>query len=434
VKTKLIYDKALKINHPLSAQQSPGFLVLTIGLIICLTLLINVPSKIILLHGMMFSMHSILCPIIALLYLIVLRTSTLQEQRHFLNIALMTLYIFCIGVYLLINLPAAKYMHNNPVYQIIFDEIPKKFFAVTLAFALSFYLPHLLFCNKAHSLAPKQCMFLALLGGFSFFFLSFFLVFSGNYMYQLKQLVFDSMLIASLLLLLDGVFYWAFLLKYWHARSRVVREKECVPLCYYLICLAIVVMLTCSACEYRIITFGEDGVLAASALFFPITLAISTLAGELWGYRTNLKLSLALMVTQVLFDTLLMGIVALPSPEFSSLNPLYNYLMLRRLPATFLTLFATFLSNAMLLHYLKQRKVPRSLRILIANICANSLLCLIDYSLLFGGIYPYDQIISLVANVWQYKLVMSLLLLPLLLKICFVLEQKNSSLSNTLAA
>ncbi|STY33529.1 Uncharacterised protein [Legionella pneumophila] len=79
----------------------------------------------------------------------------------------MTLYMFCIGVYVLVNLPAAEYMHDNPAYQVIFEEIPKKFFATTIAFALSFYLPHLLFCTKNDRVlsTPKQCVLLALLGG-----------------------------------------------------------------------------------------------------------------------------------------------------------------------------------------------------------------------------------------------------------------------------
>lgn len=417
------------MNQSLPSQQSAAFLFLTIGVITCLTLLINVSLKVIILQGMMFSINSLICPIIASIYLIVLRKCTLKEQRHFLNISLITLYFFCIGVYILINLPTAEYMHDNPIYQIIFDDIPKKFFAVTIAFALSFYLPHLLFCSKLNKIpsSPKQCMLLALLGGLSFFTLSFFLVFSGVHIQHFKQLVIDSTLITSLLLLVAGVLYLPILLKYQNKPVTMQTDKETFPLCYYLICLAIVIMLICSACEYRIITFiGQNGILAASSLFFPITLAISTLAGELWGYRVNLKLSLAIITTQVIFDTLLMGIVVLPSPEFFSLDPFYNYIMLRKLPATFLTLFATFLSNAMLLHYLKQRKLQRPLRILIANICANSLLCLIDYSLLFGGIYPYDQIINLVVNVWQYKLLMSLLLLPLILKICSLLEKKKA--------
>ena len=367
------------------------------------------------------------------MYLLVLRNCTIKEQRHLLNISLMTLYVFCIGVYILINLPAAEYMHDNPVYQIIFEDIPKKFFATTIAFALSFYLPHLLFYPKSskESPTPKQCMLLALLGGLSFFGLDFFLLFSGSHLQSFKQIFIDSSMIASLILLVMGVFYLTFLLKYQNALLNPERGSEELPLYHYFICFAIVVMLICLACEYRIVTLiNKYNVLSAGSLFFPITLMISTILGELWGYRVNLKLCLMLIVTQFIFNALLMGIAALPSPTFFNLNPFYSYIMLKRLPAASLTLFAAFISNAMLLYYFKDSKwgLHRPLRILIANLCANSLLCLIDYSLLFGGIYPYDQIISLVANSWRYKLLMTLISLPFILWFCSHLE-KNKAFS-----
>lgn len=416
------------MKHSLPSQQSPGFLFLTVSVIICLTLLINVAFKIIILHGMMFSVNSLICPLTAGLYLVALRRCTVKEQRHLLNISLMTLYTFCIGVYISINLPAAEYMHDNPVYQIIFDDIPKKFFAVTIAFALSFYLPHLLVCAKNSTLlaSPRQCMLLALLGGLSFFTLNFFLLFLGTHIHNFCQIMIDSMMIASILLLIVGALSLTMSLKD-QTPSCPLRAYEPFPLCYYLICFAIVIMLICLACEYRIVAFiGHNRILAVSALFFPIILIISTVVGELWGYRVNLKFGLIISATQFIFDSLLMGIVALPSPEFFNLNPFYSYIMLRRLPADSLTLLATFMSNAMLLHYLKQQKIQRQYRILIANICANSLLCLVDYSLLYGGIYPYDQIINLVVNVWQYKFIMTLLSLPLILKLCSSLGRKQA--------
>ena len=379
----------------------------------------------------MFSVNSLICPLIAGLYLFALRNCTIKEQRHLLNISLMTLYAFCIGVYVLVNLPAAEYMHDNPVYQIIFEDIPKKFFAMTIAFALSFYLPHILVYAKpnAVSLSPKQCMLLALLGGFGFFILNFFLLFSGNYLNHFRQIFIDSLMIASLLLLLIGVVYLTYLLKYRPKPLIPIYAKETFPLYHYLICFATVIMLICLACEYRIIAFiNKDGILAASAILFPFNIMISTLIGELWGYKVNLKLGLVLIAAQFIFDAPLMGLVALPSPQFFDLNPFYSYILLRRLPAASLTLFATFISNAMLLHYLKHTKwnLQRPLRILIANICANSLLCLIDYSLLFGGIYPYEQIIKLLVSVWRYKMFMTLITLPLILWCCTYLEKNKT--------
>ncbi|HAU1152958.1 TPA: VUT family protein [Legionella pneumophila] len=422
------------MNQSLSPQQSPGFLFIAVSMITCLILLINVSFKIILLGGLVFAINSLICPLIAALFLFALRNCTFKEQRHLLNICLMTLYMFCIGVYVLVNLPAAEYMHDNPAYQVIFEEIPKKFFATTIAFALSFYLPHLLFCTKTDRVlsTPKQCVLLALLGGVSFFCLDFYLLFSAPHAHSFKQIFIDSFMISSLLLLIIGVVYLTFLLNDKQYKGKALIEATEVtlfPIYQYLICFAVTVILVCLACEYRIIAINKDLVLSASCIFFPITIIISSIVGELWGYQANLKLALALLVAQFIFDMLLMGSVALPSPPFFNLNPFYHYIMPRRLSAASLSLFVTFLGNAMLLHYLKYSKwkINRSLRILIANISVNSLLCLVDYSLLYGGIYPYEQIINLAVSVWQYKLLTALISLPVILWMCKILE-KNYSL------
>lgn len=417
------------MNRILSTPKAPGFLCLTIGLVTFLTLLINVSFKIVVSKGLVFSIHAIICPIIASFYLIALRKCTQKEQRHILNISLMSLYAFCLGVYVLINLPTVGHMRENPVYQIVFDDLPKKFFAVTISFVLSFYVPHLLCSAKAPKIfsSPQHCMLLALFGGLSFFILNFFLLFLGEHLHNFQQIMLDSLMIATSLLLVIGIIYLTIYLKYLQLPFLVQRDNEQFPLCYYLSGIALVIMLICLACEYRIVTLvNRHWILAASALFFPVTLAISTLIGELWGYQANLKLSLIIIATQVIFDILLSVIVILPSPCFCNSESFYQYIMMRRLPATFLTLSATFMSNALLLHYLKRHAVQRPLRILIANVCANSLLCLIDYSLLFGGIYSYDQIINLVVNVWQYKLFITILLLPLILKFCNQIETNVS--------
>ncbi|MBL7481712.1 VUT family protein [Legionella bononiensis] len=417
------------MKQSLSSQHTSGFLFLSVSVITCLILLINVSFKIIILQGLVFSISSLLCPLIAGLYLFALRHCTFKEQRHLLNISLMTLYMYCIGVYVLVNLPAAEFMHDNPVYQIVFEDIPKKFFATTISFALSFYLPHLLLCSKTNTIlsSPKQCVILAIFGGVAFFTMDFYLLFSAPHAHSFKQIFIDSFMVASLVLLIIGVSYLSFVLDKSQSASEQIHDNpdESSPVYHYLLCFAVAVMLMCLACEYRIVSFTKDSILAASCIFFPITMIVSTVIGELWGYKANLKLALAMIAAQLVFDTLLMGIVALPSPPFYNLNPFYYYILPRRLPAASLSLFVTFLSNAMLLHYLKFLKweLNRPVRILIANICASSLLCLVDYSVLFGGIYSYEQILNLAINVWQYKLMMTLISLPLIFWLCNLLKK-----------
>lgn len=408
-------------------QQSPGFIFLSVSIITFLILLINVSFKIILWQGLVFTVSSLVCPLIACLYLFILRNATVKEQRYLLNSSLTALYLFCIGIFVLVNLPGSEYMQDNQVYRIIFEAIPKKFFATTLSFALSFYLPHLLFCRESGDLKPKQCVSIAMLGGIAFFSSDFYFLFSGPHAHHFQQIFIDSFMVALLFSLLISVTYLCFNLngKQNKPAIRMNKSKTVFPIYYYLLCLAVIVMLMCLACEYRIVAFSRYNILTASCIFFPIAMIISTIISELWGYKPHFKLIAALIGAQLIFDTCLMGIVALPSPHFFDLNPFYSYIVPQRLPAASLSLLVTFLVNSLLLHYLQQWKVQRPVRIIIANICASSLLCFVDYSLLFGGIYTYEQVVRLATHVWRYKLVTTLLFLPVVLWLCKLWEKEN---------
>ncbi|RUR13139.1 VUT family protein [Legionella sp. km772] len=424
-----------------SGQQRSGFLFLSVSAITFLILLVNVSFKIILWHGLVFTVSSIVCPLIAGLYLLALRFCSIKEQRHLLNSSLMGLYLFCIGVFILVNLPASEYMHDNPVYQIIFDNMPKKFFATTISFVLSFYLPHHLFCKEAGAVinSPKRCVLLALIGGLSFFSFDFYFLFAGPHAHNFQQIFIDSFMVSLLLSLIIGVVYLSFVLDSKHDKKMQpasLGRRVAFPLYQYLIFFAVIVMLMCLACEYRIITFGKDNILTASCIFFPITMIVSTVLCELWGYRAHLKLIVALIGSQLLFDSFLLAVAGFPSPSFLNLNPFYNYIIPRRLPAASLSLLVTFLANSLVLHYLQGSKwqIPRWIRIVLANLCASSLLCFVDYSLLFWGVYPAEQVINLALHVWNYKLITTVLFLPVILWLCKLLEKDKAFLLKSSAA
>lgn len=422
------------MNSFSSEQHRSWFLFTAISILTFLILLINVSFKIILWHGLVFTVSSLICPLVGGFYLIALRYCTFKEQRHVLNSALMALYLFCIGVYILVNLPASENMHDHRVYQIIFQDIPKKFFATTLSFVLSFYLPHLLVCRESGDVlsSAKQYVFLGVCGGLLFFCFDFYFLFSGPHAHNFQQVFIDSFMVAALLSLIIGVFYLPLLLKKSGNKQGFLNLQNTVsfPLYHYLLCFAVVVMLMCLACEYRIVAFSKDNILTASCIFFPITMIISTIVCELWGYHAHLKLIAVLIAAQLVFDIALMAIVVLPSPHFFNLNPFYNYIVPHKLLVASLSLLVTFCCNSLILHYLQQTQWPlyRSLRIIVANICASSLLCLVDYSLLFGGIYPYEQVVNLAIHVWKYKIATTFLLLPVTLWLCKLLEKDKSFL------
>ena len=423
------------MNRSSLGQRITRLLFLSVGIITFLILLINSSFKVVLWHGLVFSVTSLVCPLIAGLYLMSLSVCTFKEQRHVLNSSLVALYLFCIGVYILVNLPAAEYMNDNKIYQIIFDDIPKKFFAATSAFAISFYLPHLVFCRDSvvKALSPKQSVILALVGGSLFFCINFYCLFSGPHAHFLQRVFIDSFMITFLLLLVIGVAYLFFSLDKKQSQFNgleYVKQKEQWPIFYYLVCFAVILMLACAACEYRIVRFGKDNLLTASCIFFPIVMIISTLISEHWGYQAHIKLIIALFAAQLIFDAFLLSVMTLPSPRFLNLNPFYNYILPRKVPATSASSFFVFVSNSLLLGFFQRGKwaLPRPARIVIANLIAGSLLCFIDYRFLFWGVYPPEQVMNLVVHVGKYEALTTVVLLPVVLWLCRLLEENDKVL------
>lgn len=420
-----------KMSH-FVVQKSRNCLTLTVAMVSCLILLINVSFKIITLYGFIFSASSVLCAIVAALYVLVLSNCSIEQQRHILNQSLLSLYLFSIGIFLLVNLPADEYMRDNTAYQIVFEDIPRKFFSATLAYGLSFYLPHLFCCAKYRNVLTNvnQRFILAFAGGVSFFVMDFLLLFADLKLENIGRIFIDSSMINLSVLLICGVFYFAA-----NILPKQTEKPEAAPLClastsyHYLISFSVTVLLICLACEYRLVDFSNGWTLVASGILFPLVLMTSNLIGELYGYKANLRFAVILVLAELAFDGVLMLAIVLPAPDFFDLNPFYAFIMPRRIPATALGLLVSLVTNSLLLHYLSKNShyQQRWLRISFANIIVNSLLCLVNYSLLFAGIYPYEEILNLVINAWIYKFIVTLLLLPVMLWLYNVLSRKKSS-------
>lgn len=400
--------------------QSRNYLLLTVAIITSLVLLINASFKIIVLYGFAFTASSMLCPLISGLYLLVLKECNPVQQRRVLYQSILALYLFSVGIYILVNLPAVENIKANIAYEIMFQEIPRKFFSSTLAFGLGFYLPFLCFRNKitASRHSPKTCLLLALLGGFFFFSIDFLLLFADPNAKDFLRIYVNSLIVSTSALLVIGLGYVLCL----------VLQKELKPVavklvasCYsnhayqYLIGFSVIILLICLSCEYRLISFSNGLVFVASSVLFPLCFVVSNVVGELYGYRANLRMTGILLLSEVVFNVILLLIMALPSPDIFDINPYYTCIAPRRIPAATLALVLALGSNAFLLTRLKNTVYGRyiSLRVFIANIISNSLLCLVNYTILFAGIYPYDLILHLALNSWTYKLIVTLVSLPL---------------------
>lgn len=401
------------------SHQSRNFLPLTVTVLVCLILLINVSFKIVDFAGMWFTMSSILCPLVAGCYLYVFKVCSIKEQRRVLNQSLLALYVFSLGIYVLINLPSAKHLREYVAYQIIFEDIPHKFFSATVAFCLSFYLPHIYCSTRTRVLqSPKPCMLLALFGGLSFFTIDYWLLFSDPNGESLNRIYIDSLLICLSILLSLGVSYLLYLL---HEKHRPKEPRQAPtycfsPLYHYLISLSVVILTICLACEYRLIALTNGWTLATGGLLFPFIMLIGNLISELYGLRANLHMIAILVLAELVFDVLLMIIVVLPSPDFFNLNPFFSSVLPTRIVSTTLILFIALGSNACLLKKLKNTTYGRYLwgRLFIANLLANSLVSVVNYLFFFTGVFPDEQVFHFAFGAWLYKLIVTLIGLPLI--------------------
>lgn len=402
-------------------------LALTLGMVLCLVLLINVSFKVIAVKGLLFTASSILCPLVAAVYLLVLKNCNYAEQRQVLNQSLLALYLFSFLIFVLVHLPASPYMLDQSAYQIVFEDIPRKFFAATLAFGLSIYLPHCIFWNKAKSyvLQAHKQMLLAFFGGLSFFTLDFLLLFADPDFGEARLIYVGSFIIVLGLMFLACLLFKLAQKKGFSAKN-VVKNKLFYTYYPYLVCFSVVVFLICQSCEYRLVSLGDYS-LVASGIFFPLCIMVSNLIGEVYGWRANLQYTLIFILTELLFDGILIIIIFLPSPDFLNLNPFYSFIMPRRILATSLSLLIAFFANSFLLEELKKTAYGkhRAVRIVIANLIVNSVLCLVNYAILFSGLYAYDQIVNLVFNGWFYKCIVAVLSLPLLLRLYELLSQQQ---------
>jgi uncharacterized PurR-regulated membrane protein YhhQ (DUF165 family) len=414
--------------------QARNYLFFSVAMITCLALLISLSFKIIAIQDFSFVANSILCPVIAGMFLIILKECTLTEQKQVLNQALLALYLFSIGVYLLVNLPTLDNMRANIAYKVFFEDIPRKFFSATLAFILAFYLPFFCITKKNATALQKEknAILFLLVGGGLFFTIDFLLLFADPMPQNFLQLYKNSLSVTLALLFIIAFAYALFFLK--KTSLSTLQNNKQTAVCYhsslyqYLVSFSVIILLICLACEYRLISFGHAWVIVASGIIFPIDVLVSNLVGELYGYKANLRIIGFLLFSELLFNVILTLVMMLPSPDFFDLNLFYSELNPRRIPAATIALIFAMGGNAFLLEKFKNTWFDKhqSLRILTANIISNSLLCFVNYSILFVGIYPYDLILHLVINSWAYKMVITLISLPLIVWLYGFCQTKNS--------
>lgn len=409
------------------SKQSKGFAVVAVSLLTSLLLLINLSFKIVYVSGLMFTSGSLLSPFLTLTYLYALKELSLFEQRHILNIGLLALYIFSIGVYITMHLPVGDSMHDSMAYQIVFEELPRKFFATTFAFGLCFYLPHLIIFprRRKNPLNANTAVILALFSGLSFFFVNFYFLFTEPALKYFNHILFDSFLICITCILLGMVAFLLYMLARDPAKQAAESRHKDFPVFEYLLAFTLIIMMICVACEYRVVKLFDTWAFTANSLIFPFAFISATMISELFGFKAVYKMLMFLLLGNLFFELLLMLIVNLPSPAFFNINTFYTEIMPRRIPAGLISATAVFLTNAWLIDVFKRSSFikSRALRLFSANFIACLILVFVSYYSLLSGVFHVDLLLTLALNAWIYKNLLIIIFLPVMVYLCRVCDR-----------
>ncbi|MCC5791414.1 MAG: VUT family protein [Legionellaceae bacterium] len=385
-----------------------------------LAFLISFSSIIVEVKGLALSISSLFVPLISGLYLIIARNYSHRLQVHYLNIGLLCLYLFPLSVYLLISLPGTSLLRTHNIYQILFNNLPHKFFATTLAYLMSFYVP-LLVMKYVEPYWPllQQSAIRALGGGLCFFVLQSVLL-SPELSHSQHSVIPSLGLVILLLLGLSGA----------SRRLPYHNQQQHSVLPDYLANSSLIILLACIACEYRLMRFDEHYLLTASGILFPFALLFFNVFSECYRRKDTAILILFIVSAPLLFDSLSLMLMASSESRYAVLEGWYQLFMPRRMAAETLALLLALLANLAFSNLTQPLLSARlgSVRLYFANTLSNTVLCISNYFLLYGGIFAYDEIWGLVINNWCYKMLLCLLLLPLTCLIIRYLKPHSTAL------
>ncbi|QBS12428.1 VUT family protein [Legionella geestiana] len=389
-----------------------------LGLITILSLLLVTSFKCVQVHGAIFTASSLLTPVLTWLYWRVLVSFTPETQRHVLNVSLMGLYLFSIGLYVVLNLPAAEALRDPLAHQIVFEDVPRQFFATTVAFGLGCYLPGL-FLTRLQALEgvrPEVKLLSALIGGAAFFALNFISLFSELHEALSAALFPISAAVVGVLLLVGGFCTRQCLRRTRYSPRRLT--PRAIPR-LYLEGFAASLLLVCFIGEYRLVAFGAGGIMPASIVLLPFILFATNLIHERWGESANRHMVFYLVAVIVWFGSAVLMLIAMPSPMHDTADSLYITVMPRRIPVSIVAFGILFYVNARLLAVL--RRLPRFgqpwSRILLANALAALFAGVVNHYLLTPAIFSDAQMHQLSRDSLTYLMLMGL---PCLLVLCAV--------------
>lgn len=182
-----------------------------------------------------------------------------------------------------------------------------------------------------------------------------------------------------------------------------------------LVGLTVTIMIVCDTLVYKVIDiYGFK--ITASGIIFSLCYLLSTLTTEVYGYKLGGRVVWIIVLCQTVY-VLLINVSAVIQTDSNAIAQ--NYYALFRdfwqvMIGTWISVPASYFCNSLLISKLKIYFNGRFfiIRYILSSMLAQGVLLLTAYPVSLSSKYPPDELINIIATTWSYKVIISVIMLP----------------------
>ncbi|MEA9391462.1 VUT family protein [Acerihabitans sp. TG2] len=179
--------------------------------------------------------------------------------------------------------------------------------------------------------------------------------------------------------------------------------------------LMVTIMIVCDTVVYKVINI-YDFKITASGIIFSLCYLLSTISTEVYGYKLGGRTVWIMVFSQTVY-VLLINLCAIIQKDSNLISEHYYHLFhnfWQVMVGTWISVPASYFCNSLLISKLKIYFGGRFfiIRYTLSAMIAQAVLLLTSYPISLSSKYSFHELVNIIATTWSYKVVMSILLLP----------------------
>jgi queuosine precursor transporter len=183
----------------------------------------------------------------------------------------------------------------------------------------------------------------------------------------------------------------------------------------FFMALSVTIMVTCDVLVYKTLDFNGFKI-TFSGILFSFYFLLSTIQTEVYGYRQGVRTVWIMVLCQSLF-VMLIFIASQTQPNNNHISMNFHALFgefWRVMVGTWTSVPISYFINGFVISSLKKVFLGKFffIRYIIASMTTQAALLLSAYPISLSSKYSVDELVTIVATTWTYKVIMSVLLLP----------------------